>query len=41
MLLYFLTNLTSIGLSPIKSSNTKICPSQLFEAPIPIVGILI
>ena len=24
-----------------KSSNTKICPSQLFEAPIPIVGILI
>ena len=30
-----------IGLSPIKSSNTKICPSQLFDAPIPMVGILI
>ena len=29
------------GLSPIKSSVTKICPSQLTEEPMPIVGILI
>ena len=35
---YFLTNLKLIGFKPIKSSNTKICPSQLLDAPIPIVG---
>ena len=41
MFVYFFINLTLIGFKPIKSSKTKICPSQLFEAPIPMVGILI
>ena len=41
MFTYFFINLTLIGFRPIKSSKTKICPSQLFEAPIPMVGILI
>ena len=36
---YFLTNLNLIGFKPIKSSETKIWPSQLTEEPIPIVGI--
>ena len=41
MFAYFFINLAFIGFNPIKSSETKICPSQYFEAPIPIVGILI
>ena len=36
----FLTNLTFVSFNPIRSSITSICPSQIFEDPIPIVGIL-
>jgi hypothetical protein len=36
-----LTNLTFIGFNPIRSSVTRTWPSQLTDAPIPIVGIFI
>ena len=36
----FLTNLIFVLFSPNKSSVTKTCPSQNFDDPIPIVGIL-
>ena len=35
---YLLTNLGLKLLNPIMSSVTNICPSQYFDAPMPIVG---
>ena len=40
-LINLLTNLILVLFSPIKSSITNTCPSQLAEEPIPIVGIFI
>ena len=37
--LYCFTNLGEMALSPKISSVTRICPSQNFDEPIPIVGI--